>query len=247
MSLAEKRGISLNIDYALPAQFLWKIVRILVNKGNEVEQAPFSRGAMSWRIYQLLAEKRVCEDKDFLSVTHYWQDNSSCISTEDKVKFTHQEALKRYQLACQLADLFEQYLVFRPDWIDAWGKDVDNKLNQSLPNQSTFSNHFCEIEKWQAKLWRLLTEKQDYNPINLLQEAQANLSNFKYLLPKRLCFFGINAMAPMWLSFINALSDVIDVHFFHLNPCENYWGDILSEKQAIKNSDKWVKRSSTIK
>ena len=47
-------------------------------------------------------------------------------------------------------------------------------------------------------------------------------------------------MAPMWLSFIEAISDHVDVHFFHLNPCFDYWGDIQSEKQAIRLLSKWV-------
>ncbi|MDG1750429.1 MAG: exodeoxyribonuclease V subunit gamma, partial [Thalassotalea sp.] len=251
MSLAERRGISLNVDYALPAQFLWGLIRSLVNKGEEVEQAPFSREAMCWRIYQLLVDNRVLEDNDFLSVTQYWCADSDIYNNKakDKVADTQlssQENLKRYQLACQLADLFEQYLVFRPDWIDAWQA---GKLSQNTAGEVESSNkedNFTSLEKWQAKLWLLLVEHQDYNPVQLLEQAKNNVEKFAYLIPKRLCFFGINAMAPMWLSFINALSDVTDVHFFHLNPCVDYWGDILSEKQAIKNSAKWTENHQQI-
>mgnify|MGYP001942614519 CR=1 FL=1 len=226
MSLAERRGISLNIDYALPAQFLWGLVRSLVNKGEEVEQAPFSREAMCWRIFQLLTDKCVVEDEDFASVTQYWHSESSASAN-----------LKRYQLACQLADLFEQYLVFRPDWINTW--QAGNLTDHGC-------NNFASLEKWQAKLWLLLVEHQDYNPVQLLLQATKNLDNYAHIIPKRLCFFGINAMAPMWLSFINALSEVTEVHFFHLNPCVDYWGDILSEKQAIKNSYKWTENHQLI-
>ena len=45
-------------------------------------------------------------------------------------------------------------------------------------------------------------------------------------------------MAPLWLEFINALSQQIDVHFFHLNPCYAYWGDVVTEKNAI---EAWLK------
>ena len=243
MSLADKRGISINVDYALPAQFLWGIVRTLVNNGKEVEQAPFSREAMCWRVYQLLAEKRVREDEVFRPVTQYWQDsNEGRYKGDSKECFSKEENLKRYQLACQLADLFEQYLVFRPDWIDCWqsGNYIQNSLNE-LESKNLQPN-FNSMEEWQAKLWFLLVEHQDYNPIKLLELAKHNLESYRHVIPKRLCFFGINAMAPMWLSFINALSEITEVHFFHLNPCVDYWGDILSEKQAIKNSDKWTQK-----
>ena len=247
MSLAENRGISLNIDYALPAQFLWGLVRTLVNKGDEVDQAPFSREAMSWRIFQLLADNRVVEDDDFKSVTQYWyaQQNFDTSIQEEK-NTSSSENLKRFQLACQLADLFEQYLVFRPDWINAWRNDkysqadLTNSANNAGSGENCQYNSVLKIEKWQAKLWLLLVEEQDYNPKVLLEQAQENLTQCRHLIPKRICLFGINAMAPMWLSFINALSDVTEIHFFHLNPCVDYWGDILSEKQAIKNCDKWT-------
>ncbi|WP_353518937.1 exodeoxyribonuclease V subunit gamma [Thalassotalea sp. SU-HH00458] len=240
MSLANKRGISFNIDYALPAQFLWGLVRALVDKGDGVEQSPFSREAMSWRIYVLLGENIVLEDEEFSAVTGYWLKHDQASSHHLNKNFTKQENLKRYQLACQLADLFEQYLVFRPDWIDAWQA---GKFSQSVLaelNESCFKDNFHTLEKWQAKLWQFLVAEQDYNPLNLLEKAQDNLANHAHLIPKRICLFGINAMAPMWLSFINALSDVTEVHFFHLNPCVDYWGDILSEKQAIKNSERWT-------
>ncbi|MDO6447295.1 exodeoxyribonuclease V subunit gamma [Colwellia sp. 1_MG-2023] len=240
MSLAENRGISLNIDYALPAQFLWGLVRTLVNKGDEVDQAPFSREAMSWRIFQLLAEKRIINDDDFTSVTQYWRlPQKPHINSQAEFTPSSQENLKRFQLSCQLADLFEQYLVFRPEWIDAW-------RNEKSSQQDTFdgNNDFYHLEQWQAKLWLLLVEEQDYNPLVLLKQAEENLTQCLHLIPKRICLFGINAMAPMWLSFINAISEVTEVHFFHLNPCVDYWGDILSEKQAIKHCDKWTEDQS---
>ena len=95
---------------------------------------------------------------------------------------------------------------------------------------------------WQGKLWYLLVREQPYDPRELVALAIKNLSNTEKLktqiLPQRLSFFGINAMAPLWLEFINALSQQIDVHFFHLNPCYAYWGDVVTEKNAI---EAWLK------
>ncbi|WP_206485699.1 exodeoxyribonuclease V subunit gamma [Thalassotalea sp. G2M2-11] len=231
MSLAEQRGISLNIDYALPAQYLWKLLRNIVNDGGELEQAPFSREALCWRIYQLLADEEILNHQAFSSVTHYWYSASQ--RTPISQTFTEQDNLKRYQLACQLADLYEQYLIFRPDWIDAWHQG-------ELINEKDCLTGFDSTQQWQALLWQLLTKEQAYNPRELIEQAIASLAHNQQYLPKRLSFFGINAMPPMWLSFIHALSEHIDVHFFHLNPCFSYWGDIVTEKQAVKMLDKWT-------
>ena len=35
--------------------------------------------------------------------------------------YLHSSASADYQLAGQMADIFDQYLVYRPDWIDAAG------------------------------------------------------------------------------------------------------------------------------
>jgi len=224
LAIATERGISMNIDYALPAQFLWRLIRTLAGDDKVLEQSPYSREVLTWRIYALLATESVTSDEDFLPATRYWQDENSA-------------SLKRYQLAVQLADLYEQYLIFRPTWLDNWQQgnieSLASDFNQQLP---------AEV-KWQAKLWQLLIKQQPYNPVELITEAIANIeqktADFSSVLPKRLSFFAINTMPPIWLEFINALSEHIEVNFFHLNPCFAYWGDIISEKQAFKKLSHW--------
>ncbi len=241
MSLAKQRGISMNIGYALPSQFLWKLVRSLASEENVPDQSPFSREVLAWRIDALLGCKSVMSDDDFIDATQYWLGKSTKANIDDYLDgkqqfstsiFNEKQTLKRYQLACQLADLYEQYLIFRPEWIDDWHQ---GKTNASFENNIQAG----EVEKWQAKLWQLLTKEQSYNPIELMNEAVENIAAKKHLLPPRLSFFGINAMAPMWLSFIGEIGKHIDVHFFNLNPCFYYWGDIQSEKQAIDILARW--------
>jgi exodeoxyribonuclease V gamma subunit len=225
LSIAQERGISMNIDYALPAQYLWKLIRVLASDENVPDQSPYSREVLTWRIYALLATEVVLVDSDFIPATRYWNTSLS-----DQGLFSSQENLKRYQLAEQMADLYEQYLIFRPDWLNSWQKGTEV---ESLSKEN----------KWQAKLWQLLIKQLAYNPVELLNDAIANialkLTDNPLILPKRLSFFGINSMAPMWLTFINALSEHIEVDFFHLNPCFSYWGDIISEKQAITKLSHW--------
>ncbi len=228
MSLAQQRGISMNIDYALPAQYLWKLIRSLASSENVPDQSPYSREVLTWRIYALLASENVLNDDDFAAVNNYWLAENSSSADE-------QAQLKRYQLAHQLADLFEQYLIFRPDWIDAWSQGkVQDKLN------GIESDELHGSAVWQGKLWQLLTEQQAYNPKTLIADALANIEQKKTLLPPRLSFFGINAMAPIWLDFIQQLSEHLDIHFFHLNPCFSYWGDIQTEKQAFQHLKQWT-------
>jgi exodeoxyribonuclease V gamma subunit len=249
LAIASERGISMNMRYALPAQYLWQLIRTLASEDKVPDQSPYSREVLTWRIYTLLATESVIRDDDFKPATRYWLEQVTSTSTvnftidsstnsvtetssEKHLKLSNKADLKRYQLAGQMADLYEQYLIFRPEWLNAWEQGKE-EISLSFDN------------KWQAKLWQLLISDLPYNPVELLNDAMSNiadkLASDSNILPKRMSFFGINTMAPMWLNFINAISDYIDVDFFHLNPCFSYWGDIINEKQAIKKLSHWSK------
>lgn len=264
MSLAEQRGISMNMRYALPSQFLWNLIRNLASDEDVPEQSPYSREVLAWRIDTLLASNEVIDDISFQVASDYWQakpnnpenvNNTVNRSISNKStanknaagqSYSDAEQLKRYQLACQLADLYEQYLIFRPEWIHAWHQGEFSAFDQQANSSDTTADNSEQDEQsnaiWQGKLWHLLVREQPYNPRELVARAIKNLNNVERLtaqaLPHRLSFFGINAMAPLWLEFINALSEQIDVHFFHLNPCYAYWGDVVTEKNAI---EAWLK------
>jgi len=233
LAIANERGISMNMRYALPAQFLWKLIRALASDESVPDQSPYSREVLCWRIHEVLARESVVEDDDFSQATQYWRGNKSVDDVQElDIKVDKHGQLKRYQLATQLADLYEQYLIFRPQWLDSWQQG--NFELEGLENIQT-SEH-----KWQGKLWRLLIEQLAYNPVELLADAIANIESKKSLIPPRISFFGLNTMAPMWLDFINALSEHVEVHFFHLNPCFSYWGDVVTEKNALTTLSKWA-------
>jgi len=227
LAIAKERGISMNMRYALPAQFLWKLIRSLASDDKVPDQSPYSREVLCWRIHEILARDSVINDDDFSQATHYWRGGEAVeVADESTPKEGKHAQLKRYQLATQLADLYEQYLIFRPQWLDNWQQG--NFELKGLENISTREH------KWQGKLWCLLIEQLAYNPVELMHDAIANIKDKKDLIPPRISFFGLNTMAPMWLDFINALSEHVEVHFFHLNPCFSYWGDIRTEKQEVK-------------
>ena len=150
LALASERGISMNIRYALPAQFLWKLMRALATEGKVPDQSPYSREVLSWRIYALLGLDSVTSNEDFTPATRYWMPESDS-SAESFSSYLEQSAnkqalLKRYQLARQMADLYEQYLIFRPQWLDAWqqGKFVIEDFHNfgatnSIPSHDGFS------------------------------------------------------------------------------------------------------------
>ena len=45
------------------------------------------------------------------------------------------EQQKLYQLSLKVADLFDQYLVYRPEWITAWEENNDEKILAQINQQ----------------------------------------------------------------------------------------------------------------
>ena len=102
MTLSQKFGIAANIDFPLPASFIWDMfVRVLPEIPKE---SAFNKQSMSWKLMTLLPQ--LLEREDFTLLRHYLTDDS------DKRKL--------FQLSSKAADLFDQYLVYRPEWLTRW-------------------------------------------------------------------------------------------------------------------------------
>ena len=108
LRLATAQGIVANTEMLFPAELLWRLFRQVLPNVPEVNS--FSAEALTWRVLALL-------DKDSLVSQHaalanYLRDASP---------------LQYWQLAERLGRLFEQYLIFRPDWIRRFeGGDADH-------------------------------------------------------------------------------------------------------------------------
>ena len=96
MSLAEQRGISMNMRYALPSQYLWNLIRNLASDEDVPEQSPYSREVLAWRIDTLLASNEVLNDTTYQVASDYWRANHA----DDSRSENHSEAeqLKRLSL-----------------------------------------------------------------------------------------------------------------------------------------------------
>jgi len=123
--------------------------------------------------------------------------------------------LSLFQLCSLIADTFDQYIIFRPDMMFRWERGID--------------------EHWQAELFRLLIK--DTNGLHRARIASLfmeRLHKRKEKLPSQISVFGISAIPRFHMDIISAVSKVVDVHLFLMNPCKEYWGDLLSERQIIR-------------
>ncbi len=205
--LAQRFGVWGNFDYLFPGNFFNTMAEAL---GIDLHNQEFGRDALLWRVEHLL---RDLDKPVYASLQKYLQGYSV--------------EMKRFQLAQQLAYLYDQYQFMRPDWVENW------QAGQLNTEQKT--------EQWQQAFWLKLTEDAEgESHAQLWLQAMENLQNLSAeeitaKLPQRVSVFGINTMSPFYLSFLQHLSAVIDVHFYLLNPCAAYWADIETKRQQVRN------------
>ncbi|MEN8142413.1 MAG: exodeoxyribonuclease V subunit gamma [Thermodesulfobacteriota bacterium] len=199
MHLAARLGVSANLDFPFPNSFVDRIFRAVLPEDTGGKRLEKQR--LKWQLLRVLPEL-VCRQE--FAVLKAYMDGAS--------------DLKKFQLAGRLADLFDQYLIFRPELILEWESGRQ--------------------DSWQAVLWNELSTRDDClagvsNRARLQAGCLEVLSSSAPLLgdlPGRLSVFGLSALPPYYLKIFTALATHLDVHFFFLNPCRKYWGDIVSEK-----------------
>ncbi|MGZ5010235.1 MAG: exodeoxyribonuclease V subunit gamma [Methylobacter sp.] len=192
-----------NYEFLFPGKFFSSLAQSIDSR---LSDAAFERNLMLWRIEALL---RKLDGEVFLPLTQY-------LSGENI-------ALKRYQLAQQLSQIFDQYQMMRPDMLEAWQKD-------QLLYQTT-------TEAWQQALWLQITEqtgKKHRGSLWLDVIAKLNAAEegaFSPKLPERISVFGLNTMPPLFLSYLQGLSRHCQLHLFLLNPAQDFWADLAGKKQ----------------
>lgn len=209
MALAGINGVSANCTFPFPNAFLENIFQKI--KPDLPENSPFDPAILTFRLMRIIPG---CLNlKGFENLKSYLADDVS--------------QLRLYQLSGKIADLFDQYLVFRPELIFRW---EDNKEDNQSPHM------------WQARLWReLVGEAGRWHRARLRQELFQQIKRVRLdtsTLPARVSIFGISYLPLFHLQALAELSGLIEINFFIVDPCREYWADIVSDQEIKKISRK---------
>lgn len=214
-------GIAAGFDMQMPSRFLWSAYRAVLGGEAVPDHSPFDKEPLTWRLMRLLPA--CLHDPLFAPLRHFLDGDG--------------DLRKRYQLAERLADLFDQYQVYRADWLAAWQRGEDSLISARQEVRPLNAD-----QRWQAQLWRLLREDigdhQQHSSraeihrlflerINTLRQRPAGL-------PRRLVVFGISSLPQQMLEALDALSRHLLVQIFVHNPCQYYWADIIEERQLLR-------------
>ena len=202
--LAQHHSIASHIEFPYPSAYIWALFRRVLP--DIPKESAFSKGAMTWRIFDVLP---ACSKlSGFEPVAGYLGEQDD-----------HDDEVKRFGLAHRIADSFDQYLMYRPDWVQSW-----EQPGSYLPH-------------WQAMLWQRLTAKVTQPAMhraNLLESLKTYLQTCTERpkgLPTRLAIFGVSALPPVYLALYELMAKWCDITLYFLSPSSEYWGDLVAPKQ----------------
>jgi exodeoxyribonuclease V gamma subunit len=209
MRLAEFNGISANCSFPFPNAFLESIFKKV--KPDLPEISPFDPAVLTFRLMRIIPQ---CLNLNgFENLKSYLADDNN--------------QLKLFQLSGKIADLFDQYLVFRPELIFTW---EEKKENKNPPYT------------WQARLWQeLIGEIGIWHRARLRQKLFQKIQQLSLdasTLPARVSIFGTSYLPLFHLQVFAELSRLIEINFFIVDPCREYWADIVSDQEIKKISRK---------
>ncbi|MDZ4297481.1 MAG: exodeoxyribonuclease V subunit gamma [Moraxellaceae bacterium] len=220
-------GICAAVNMTFPARFLWQAYRLVLGEEVVPRQSPFDKAALRWRILALLPAHM--GQPEFAPLNAYLRDDVG--------------GRKHWQLACQIADIFDQYMVYRGDWLLDWQashdvlrKSVDKDEVADLPGR----------ERWQPMLWRALVDDIAQQsavmmPPQIHQQFLQHLSELPQApkgIPKRIIVWGFSTLPGHVLEALAALGRHVQVVLAVVNPCRHYWADLLQPRQRLRHARK---------
>nr|WP_295083911.1 exodeoxyribonuclease V subunit gamma [uncultured Roseateles sp.] len=226
MTLAQQTGICAATRVELPGRFLWRAYRQLLGRAAVPAESKLDKLPLTWRLMQLLPQLQ------------------AQAGFEPLLGFLSLGGMeRRLQLAQRLADLFDQYQVYRSDWLEAWGAGHDT-LPAQLGQDPASAPALAADQRWQALLWRALqqplsaSERGASRP-QLHQRFVAALhAGQRPVAPmaRRVVLFGMTHVPMQTLEALAALSAHCQVILAIPNPCRFHWADIIDGRELLKIS-----------
>ncbi|WWO96877.1 MAG: exodeoxyribonuclease V subunit gamma [Candidatus Dasytiphilus stammeri] len=206
IALAKQLGLSGNIKFYFPNKFIWTMVRCVLPE--ILDLTILNKEKMIWKILEILP--LLLKKEEFKIFKKY------LVGEQNKLIFR-----LLFQVACNIAEMYEDYLIYRPEWIISWQQGKLIKMDH-------------KDQQWQATLWYTLVT--NYNKkcptiVHLANVYNLFVSKLKIIknsiLPERIFIIGMSTLSPLYLQFLHILSKYMDIYLMNTNPCRYYWMDIM--------------------
>jgi exodeoxyribonuclease V gamma subunit len=236
LELARRRGIAAGLWMPFPRDLARCLATAVLEGRLDYEPArremgPFDREILLWRLYRLLGQLDQGGEPSLRVPAAYLAGDEG--------------GRKRFQLAARLAGLFDDYQLFRPDWLREI--EAGRPLFEAADPRQADSRQ--ESAAWQAWLWRRL--QQEGSGEHLARRLQATVEKLleppagKPLpLPQRITVFGVSSLPPVFLELLRAASLHLPVEIYFASPTWHYWGDLFSDREQVRLARRFRRRDA---
>lgn len=270
-TIASKAGISTLVTTTFWGQYQWTLMQDVLSRHNDSvlaqdpqaktlnvpEVAVLSPTVMQWRLFGYLTyyqERIVNDDKHPINpLLVPLIDKIEAKATPDKA----QQEARIWQLASDLARVFNRYLTHREDWLTLWSQNKPLDVDQLIADKDALSlrfdqyargtpdwlvAHYVELEVAQRFLWSQLFADVHQHRVTLenvfWSALKNNAARERDQLPKALRIFTIQQLPQTELDFLQRLSQYLDITLLHYNPSKLFWADIVDKA--------WLQRQQII-
>ena len=213
MGMASRRGVCAATRVELPARFLWRAYRQVLGREAVPPTSDFDKLPLTWRLMGLLPT--LVDQPVFAPLAGFLAAGEGGLA-------------RRLQLAERLADLFDQYQVYRADWLDHWAAGHDDAPPVQLPAD----------QLWQPALWRELRAgaapgsrpELHRRFLAALESGEAP----RLPIARRVVLFGMTHVPMQTLEALAALANRCQVLLAVPNPCRFHWADIIEGRELLR-------------
>lgn len=217
LALAQRAGIAANLSF----EFLTSFVASCVPPAHTAVRV-LDTPQIHALLCSALADDDLLQGDDMAPVRDYLHAAGTAADAVD---------MRRFQLAEQLASLFSDYRLSRPELVAGW--DTGLQLGDT--------SH-AGVERWQRRLWSALFDEQR----GLLRRVEERTGTtwllgpdlFDHMLvkdmdvPRHVYMIGFSYVPWSHHKVLALLARFVDVHVYTLNPCMEFWEDLRAGWEA---------------
>ena len=206
LRFAHRHKVAAQIEF-LP---LMSVFHRFMPRGMAQSRPDISEKTIGWRIYRILLEQ---DSRDVFPALIRWING---------------DAKKQYELSCLLGTLFDKYMLYRPEWINAWEA---GRMPQGLNGEPD--------AVWQGELWRRIagTDWKGNHFAALYDRIMRGETDPapETRRPETIRIFGFSQLPPAVLRCLEQISSRgTAVKVYHLVPSASFYEEAKSDKAELK-------------
>ncbi|WP_319525559.1 exodeoxyribonuclease V subunit gamma [uncultured Desulfosarcina sp.] len=225
LTLARRSGIFMNVDFQYLETGLWQMLRSLSNPA-EPEPELLDRERLTLLLFCILMAPD--QEATDLAVINRYLDSREGREGDREIRC--------WQLAEELARLFQEYEYHRSDMIQQW---LENR-----PVSDAMERCQKRIYLDMVALKNQLVHAGGRPMVSMGEYARSVLGATsadpnRALAVERIHFFGLSQTSPFHLQLLARLESRFDIRIYSLNPSREYWEDIKTPSEK-----KWIRRKT---